>query len=57
LNLGGSGNGINGFSTGFKAKFSKFQFQYARAYYQRNSAYNQLGINLDLSKLFGVGSL
>jgi hypothetical protein len=57
LNLGGSGNGINGFSTGFKAKFSKFQFQYARAYYQRNSAYNQLGISLDLSKLFGVGSL
>jgi hypothetical protein len=57
LNLGGSGNGMNGFSAGLKAKFSKFQFQYARAYYQRNSAYNQFGINLDLSKLFGIRSL
>jgi hypothetical protein len=57
LNIGGAGNGLNGFSAGFKARFSKFQFQYARSYYQRNSAYNQFGINLDLSKLFGVGSL
>jgi hypothetical protein len=57
LNLGSSGNGLNGFSTGFKAKFSKFEFQYARAYYQRNMAYNQLGINLNMQKLFGSGSL
>jgi hypothetical protein len=54
LNLGGSGNGLNGFSAGFKMKFSKFEFQYARAYYQRNSAYNQLGINLNMRKLFGM---
>lgn len=57
LNLGTAGNGLNGFSAGFKAKFSRFQFQYARAYYQQNSAYNQLGINLDLQKIFGIGAL
>jgi hypothetical protein len=55
LNIGTSGNGINGFSAGFKASFSKLQFQYARAYFQRASAYNQLGINLKLNALFGTG--
>jgi hypothetical protein len=54
LNLAGTGNGLNGFSAGFEAKFSKFEFQYARAYYQRNSACNQLGINLNMRKILGL---
>lgn len=57
LNLGNAGNGLNGFSAGFRAKFNKIQVQYSRAYYQRNSAYNQFGINLDLKKAFGIKAL
>ena len=57
LNLGNAGNGLNGFSMGFKAKFNKLQVQYARAYYQRNNAYNQFGINLNLQKTFGIKGL
>ena len=53
LNLGSSGNGLNGISAGFIARFNKFQFQYARSYYQRNQAYNQFGINLQMNKLIG----
>lgn len=53
LNLGSSGNGLNGISTGFIARFSKFQFQYARSYFQRNQAYNQFGINLQMDRLLG----
>jgi hypothetical protein len=55
LNVGSSGNGINGFSAGFKASFKKIHVQYARAYYQRASAYNQLGITIPLNKLIGTG--
>lgn len=51
LNVSTAGNGLNGFSTGFKASFKKLQFQYARAYFQRSGAYNQIGINLKLNNL------
>ncbi|MDB5196593.1 MAG: hypothetical protein JWP88_964 [Flaviaesturariibacter sp.] len=51
LTLGTSGNGLNGFSAGFKAHFSKLEFQYARAYFQRGGAYNQFGVNLNLNKV------
>jgi hypothetical protein len=51
LNITAAGNGVNGFSTGFKASFKKLQFQYARAYFQRSGAYNQLGFNLKLNSL------
>jgi hypothetical protein len=55
LNIGNGGNGLNGFSMGFRAKFSKFQVLYARSAYQRNISYNQLGLNLVLNKFFRLG--
>ena len=55
LNIGNSGNGLNGFSLEVGALFSKIQIRYARACYQNNTAYNQLGLNLQLNKYFGLG--
>lgn len=57
LNIGSSGNGLNGFSMGVRIKFSKIQVLYARSSYQRNISYNQLGLNLQLNELFGLGKL
>lgn len=57
LNLGSAGNGLNGFSGGFNARFRKVHIQYARSYFQRSYAYNQLGINLLLDELLGEGKL
>jgi len=53
LNVGSSGNGLNGFSMGVRVRFSKLQVAYARANYQRNISYNQLGVVLALDQ--GVG--
>ena len=50
LNTGATGNGLNGFSAGFRARFSRLQVQYARAIYQRGGAYNQFGIQLPLQR-------
>ena len=55
LNVGSSGNGLNGFSMGVGVILDKLQIRYARAYYQNNTAYNQLGLNLTLNKYFGLG--
>ena len=55
LNIGSSGNGFNGFSIGAGVILDKLQIRYARAYYQNNTAYNQLGIDLILNKYFGLG--
>ena len=55
LNIGNSGNGLNGFSIEVGALFNKIQIRYARAYYQNDTAYNQLGLNLQLNKYFGLG--
>lgn len=49
LNVGNSGNGLNGFSIGLRAKFNKLEFQYARASYQRNLTQNQVGLLLKLA--------
>lgn len=57
LNLGSAGNGLNGFSGGINARFRKVHIQYARAYFQRSYAYNQLGINLLLNELAAEGRL
>ena len=54
LNIGNSGNGLNGFSLEVGALFKKIQIRYARAYYQNNTAYNQFGLNLALNKYFGL---
>jgi hypothetical protein len=55
LNIGSNGNGLNGFSMGLRVKFQKLQVQYARASYQRNVSYNQLGLNLQLDQFMGKG--
>jgi hypothetical protein len=56
LILGSTGNGLTGFSAGFSAQFEKFHVSFARSSYQRGIAYNQLGINLMMDRLFGLGS-
>ncbi|MBK5271561.1 MAG: type IX secretion system protein PorQ [Bacteroidia bacterium] len=55
LNISKSGNGLNGFSLGAGVIFDKLHIRYARAFYQNNAAYNQLGLNLTLNKYFGLG--
>jgi len=55
LNVGSAGNGINGFSAGVGILFKKMQLRYARAYYQGNRSYHQLGLNLKLNELSGLG--
>lgn len=55
LNIGSSANGVNGFSLGVGVLLDKLQIRYARAYYQNNTAYNQLGLNVTLNKYFGLG--
>lgn len=55
LNIGSSGNGLNGFSMGVRLKFSKLQIMYARSNYQRNISYNQFGLNLKMNERFGLG--
>lgn len=52
LSISSGGNGLNGFSAGLGILFSKLQLRYARAYYQSNRAYNQLGISLKLDDYF-----
>ncbi|HYM94035.1 MAG TPA: type IX secretion system protein PorQ [Chitinophagaceae bacterium] len=55
LGFGNSGNGVNGFSLGVGVILHKMQIRYGRAYYQNNTAYNQLGLNLKLNEYFGLG--
>ena len=55
LNIGSSGNGLNGFSMGVRIKFSKIQVLYARSNYQRNVSYNQLGLALQMDQFFSTG--
>lgn len=55
LNIGSSGNGLNGFSMGVRAKFAKLQVLYARSNYQRNVSYNQLGLTLHMDRLCALG--
>ena len=55
LNIGNAGNGINGFSMGAGVMLGKLNIRYARAYYQSNAAFNQLGLNMKLNQYFGLG--
>jgi hypothetical protein len=54
--MGTTGNGLTGFSAGFAARFEKLHVSYARTSYQRGIAFNQLGLNVLLDKLFGAGT-
>jgi hypothetical protein len=55
LNIGNTGNGLNGFSMGAGVKLGKLWFRYARAYYQSGTAFNQIGLNMQLNQYFGLG--
>lgn len=55
LNIGRATNGLNGFSLGMGVVLNKLQIRFARAYYQNNTAYDQLGMNLKLNEFFGLG--
>lgn len=55
LNIGSTGNGLNGFSLGAALVLNKLQVRYARSHYQNNTAYNQFGLNMTLNRYFGLG--
>ncbi len=55
LNITNTTNGLNGFSMDVGLVVKKIQVRYARTYYQNNTAYNQLGLNLQLNEYFGMG--
>ena len=57
LKLANGGNGVNGFSLGLGLVMPKFQVRYACSWYQNNTAYNQLGLNLKLNELVGLGKM
>lgn len=48
-------NGLTGFSLGVGAILPKLQLRYARSYFQNNTAYNQIGLNLPLNQYFSLG--
>lgn len=45
-NIGNQNNGLNGFSLGVGVLLKRIQLGYARSYYQRQTAWNQFGLNL-----------
>lgn len=55
LSMGSTGNGMTGFSLGARIKFQKLQVLYARSTYQSGVAFNQLAVNLQLNRMFGLG--
>lgn len=55
LNIGNSGNGLNGFSLGVGVMLKKIQIRYALTSYEGNTTYSQLGLNLKLNEYFGLG--
>ena len=46
---------LAGFSFGAGLYLNKFQIHYARSYYSLAGAYNEIGINMQLNQLFGIG--
>jgi len=55
LSIGNASNGLNGFSFGVGVLLGKLQVRYARAWYQSNTAFNQIGLNMQLNQYFGLG--
>lgn len=53
LNVGSSGNGLNGFSASVGVVLKNLQIRYGRSYYQNNTAYNQFGLNIRLNDYIG----
>ena len=48
LNIGNSGNGLNGFSMGIGLIFPVIELRYARSYYQNNRSFHQVGLSFSL---------
>ncbi len=46
---------LAGFSFGGSLYLNKFQVHYARSYYHLAGAYNEIGLNFTLNKLFNIG--
>ena len=46
---------LAGFSFGAGLYLNKFQIHYARSYYSLAGAYNEIGLNMQLNQLFGIG--
>lgn len=57
LNVGLSGNGLNGFSAGIRLVYQNLQVLFARSIYQKNIALNQIGINLNLNSFYSSARL
>lgn len=55
LNIGNTGNGLNGFSMGAALVLPKLQVRIARSQYQRTTAYTQFGLSLALNQYMGLG--
>lgn len=49
LVIANTANGFTGLSLGVGVLFKKIQLRYARSHYQNNTAYNQLGLNLQFA--------
>jgi hypothetical protein len=49
LTLPRAANGLTGFSFGAGVLLKKMQVRYARSIYQNGIAFNQFGLNIDLS--------
>lgn len=47
--------GLAGFSFGASVYLNKFQVHYARSYYHVAGAYNEIGLNFAMNKLFNIG--
>lgn len=48
---------MSGFSLGVGLNLNKFQVYYGRSYYHVAGAYNEIGINMMLNKITGIGKL
>lgn len=55
LNTGNAANGLNGFSLGAGVFLGNITLRYARAWYQANRAYSQLGLSLPLNQYIHLG--
>lgn len=48
--------GVAGFALGLNLNLNKFQIHYARSFYYIIGPYNEIGLNLQLNKLFSMGA-
>jgi hypothetical protein len=55
LRVDDESNGFTGFAAGLRIRLPKLQILYARSGYQRGIAANQIGITVQMDRLFGVG--